>query len=99
MDMERNTYTVEGNNVKISTSGGIVEGKKDDNYIKWLMGWIDGKGWSGKTVLEKAWGYAKDKKPEGCSWYAYGLLMAREQIRGRKLTAARQAATAAKQAG
>lgn len=72
----------------VKTESGEVRVNKRGAYGKWLMGWIDGDGWSGAFTLERAWDYAlRSGKPDGCSWYAYGLLMAREQQRGRDLAA------------
>ena len=72
--------------MEIRTASGFARGSKRDPYMKWLQGWIDGNGWSGHTTVYKAFKRAVDLgKPKGCSWYAYGLLMAREQGFGRKL--------------
>lgn len=55
-------------------------------YKKWLAGWKNGHGHDGQATLEAAWKNAVcDGKPVGCSWTAYGYLMAREQMRGRRL--------------
>ena len=84
--MERNTYIYTANGVIIATESGPVKGSKRAPYIKWLMGWTDGGGWTGASTISDAWDYATNSgKPSGCSWYAYGLLMAREQARGRAL--------------
>ena len=84
--MERNTYKQTSRGVIIGTQSGPVKGSKRSPYIKWLMGWTDGGGWTGASTISHAWDYANDSgKPSGCSWYAYGLLMAREQARGRAL--------------
>ena len=75
-----------GTAMKIKTNSGYVVANKRSHYAKWLQGWIDGGGWSGATTIECAWGNAvADGKPDGCSWYAYGLLSAREQNRGKQL--------------
>lgn len=81
----KNSYEITSQGVVIYTESGPVQGSKRSYYIKWLMGWIDGGGWSGETTIHQAWEYGKDQKPEGCSWYAYGLLMAREQNKGKSL--------------
>lgn len=68
----------------IKIASGNVSVNKRSAYGKWLLGWIDGGGWTGVFELGKAWNYALDcGKPDGCSWYAYGLLMAREQQHGK----------------
>lgn len=70
----------------IKTDSGNVTLNKKSHYAKWLQGWIDGGGFSGAFTLEKAWSHALLLgKPSGCSWYAYGLIMAREQKQGRAL--------------
>jgi hypothetical protein len=72
--------------MEIKTTSIIVRGSKRNLYMKWLQGWVDGHGWTGHTTLDAAWERAENQgKPKGCSWYAYGLLMAREQGFGRKL--------------
>ena len=83
---KRDSYKFTARGVEIYTQSGPVRGSKQSAYIKWLMGWIDGRGWSGAATLRAAWAEAVDAgKPAGCSWYSYGLLMAREQRRGREL--------------
>lgn len=73
--------------MKIQTNSGVVEVSKRSHYGKWLQGQIDGGAWTGWYTLERAWEYAiAAGKPEGCSWYAYGYLMAREQKKGAALT-------------
>lgn len=71
--------------MEIKTNSGYVYLNKNSHYCKWLQGWIAAGAWSGWATLKDAWSYARDKKPDGCSWYAYGLLMAREQGRGYEL--------------
>ena len=70
----------------IKTASGNINVNKRSAYGKWVLGWIDGGGWTGAFTLDKAWNYALDcGKPDGCSWYVYGLLMAREQQHGKDL--------------
>lgn len=70
----------------IETASGMVPVNKRTPYAKWLTGWKKAGAWTGWSTLEFAWRYAKESgKPEGCSWEAYGFLMAREQGRGREL--------------
>lgn len=72
--------------MKIKTASGIVSGNKRSPYIKWLQGWINGGGWSGATTIRAAWDVAvSNGKPSGCSWMAYGYLMACCQNQGRRL--------------
>ena len=57
---------------------------KRSPFAKWLSGWIDAGGFSGSRTISIAWDYAQESgKPVGCSWRAYGYLMAREQQHGR----------------
>ena len=71
--------------MEIKTASGCVYLNKRKAYTKWVLGWRDGGGYDGWSTLQTAWDNAKNDKPNGCSWYAYGLLMAREQSRGREL--------------
>lgn len=72
--------------MRIQTESGIISGNKRDSYVKWVQGWIDGNGWSGHSTLVSAWKQAQAQhKPKGCSWYAYGYLMATQQAVGRNL--------------
>ena len=71
----------------INTQSGPVKGNARNPYMKWLQGWKDGGGWTGATTRWDAWDEAENTKPAGCSWYAYGLIMARSQRRGRQLEA------------
>ena len=56
-----------------------------NGFPKWCAGWHDGGGQCMDQSVARAWLYGRTKKPEGCSWYAYGYLMAREQNFGRAL--------------
>lgn len=72
----------------VRTASGSERIDKRSRYGKWLLGWIDGNGWTGAGTVTHAWLYACETgKPSGCGWYAYGYLMAREQQRGRQLEA------------
>ena len=64
--------------MQIETEGGVVKGSKRSPFMKWLAGWVDGGGRSGTWTVSQAWERAvEENKPQGCSWYAYGLLMGR----------------------
>ena len=68
----------------MKTKAGTIN--KRTRYGKWLLGWLSGGGWYGPWTVECAWKNAtQDGKPDGCSWEAYGHIMAREQKRGRAL--------------
>ena len=84
--MEEAAYQQTSRGVVIHTNGGLVRGSKRSPYIKWLMGWKGAGRWTGPATVRDAWANAwKDGKPSGCSWYAYGYLMGREQSRGYQL--------------
>lgn len=69
--------------MEVITASGVLNLNKRNAYTKWLCGWIKGGGYTGWATLQDVWNTAKSAgKPNGCSWYAYGLLMAREQARG-----------------
>lgn len=61
----------------IYTASGIVKGSKRDPYIKFLSGFVATDAFSGRFIVDKAWEYAKDTRPAGCSWYAYGVIIGR----------------------
>jgi hypothetical protein len=64
--------------MEIMTKSGVEKGCKRSPYMKWLQGWKDAGAWTGWSTLEDAWQRAKaNEKPSGCSWYAYGYLMAK----------------------
>lgn len=70
----------------VETVSGKINVNKRSAYGRWLLGWIDGCGYTGAFTLEKAWDYALDcGKPDGCGWYVYGRLMAAEQQHGKDL--------------
>lgn len=67
--------------MRVKTDSGYVTINKRTPNGKWLLGWLDGGGFSGVYTLGKAWERALNAgKPTGCSWYAYGLLMSREYM-------------------
>lgn len=77
--------------MKVTIASGEITINKRSASGKWLQGWMAGNGWTGLYTLAKAWEYCADRKPSGCSWYAYGLLCAREQQHGRDLAAREEA--------
>jgi hypothetical protein len=68
--------------MKIDTQSGQIEVDKKSRYGKWLLGWIDGGGWSGCYTLQCAWERAKSLHHHDVSWGALGYLMASEQAFG-----------------
>lgn len=63
--------------------------KSRSHFNKFLRGWRDGGGWLGYVTVNAMWEWATEQheKPTGCSWYAYGLIIARAEDEGRRLQA------------
>lgn len=60
--------------MEIKTNSGMVKVNKRTPYGKWLMGYCSTDAWSGWWTLEHTWREQKDRKPTGCSWYAWGVI-------------------------
>ena len=60
--------------MEIITKSGAVTVNKRSHYGKWLQGYVSTRAWTGWYTLEQTWKQQKDRKPDGCSWYAWGVI-------------------------
>jgi len=60
--------------MEIITKSGAVTINKRTPYGKWLMGYTTTGAWTGWHTLQQTWNNNKNKKPDGCSWHAWGII-------------------------
>lgn len=60
--------------MKIITKSGYVKINKRTAFGKWLIGYTQTDAWTGWYTIEDTWNKNKDKKPNGCSWQAWGVI-------------------------
>lgn len=60
--------------MKVITKSGVVSINRRTHYGKWLLGYMTTGAWSGWFTIEKTWDTQKGLKPNGCSWFAWGVI-------------------------
>lgn len=55
---------------------GEFDVNKRSNFGKWLSGFNEAGGWMGQQTVSDTWKNHKDRKPNGCSWKAFGMICA-----------------------
>ena len=49
---------------------------KRSSFGKWLQGYNEAGGWMGRQTVSDTWENHKARKPNGCSWKAFGIICA-----------------------
>lgn len=60
--------------MEIITKSGSVTVNKRSNYGKWLQGYVSTDAWTGWYTIKQTWKKQSNKKPKGCSWFAFGVI-------------------------
>ena len=68
--------------MEIKTKSGVEIVNKQSHYGKWVVGYCSTPAWSGANTLWYTWKLARNCKPDGVSWTAYGEICGRLVYQG-----------------